>query len=375
MLPRRRVTCCFRPPSVTANSRKPDARRRHAMGGEQQTLPLPPLDAAWDPTLPTNDDDEYCWTPLQLAARGGDLDTMRKILHAHPCAAVNDSPRGYYGQTALQAACMQGHDEAVRLLVAAGADVHAMGGNNMQRNALQIACGQGNERVVDVLLDAGARVEERRSSSPRADGGVVSQRGRPSDTPTCSTAIVARYNGRTALQAASERGHERIVRRLLHLGADVNAPASPTAGLTALQAAASNGFTPIVRLLLRHGADANAAPARTKGHTALQGACLRGHLDVVDVLLNEAGADVDAWGGAWGGADEGGTALHAAAEKGHVDVVRRLLRAGADVNACGARRRQTAVQSAAAGGHEEVVRVLREWGARGGTGGGRFLFS
>ena len=125
---------------------------------------LPPLDAAWDPTLQTDDDDEYCWTPLQLAARGGDLETMRQLIDISPFT-VNDAPRGYYGQTALQAACMQGHEEAVRMLVDAGADVHYMGGSNIQRNALQIACGQGNEKIVDILLSAGARVEERSSSS------------------------------------------------------------------------------------------------------------------------------------------------------------------------------------------------------------------
>ncbi|KAI8202228.1 hypothetical protein K4K52_006636 [Colletotrichum sp. SAR 10_76] len=106
---------------------------------------LPPLDAAWDPTLQTDDGEEYCWTPLQLAANPG---------------AVNDPPRGYYGQTAIQAACMHGHEQAVQMLVDAGADIHFCGGNNFQRNALQIACGHGNEKVVEILLSAGAKVNE-----------------------------------------------------------------------------------------------------------------------------------------------------------------------------------------------------------------------
>lgn len=93
----------------------------------QTTTALPPLSAAWDPSLVTPDADEFCWTPLQLAARAGDVAEMRRILAESP-AAANDSPCGYYGQTALQTACMQGREAGVRLLLDAGADVHFAGG-------------------------------------------------------------------------------------------------------------------------------------------------------------------------------------------------------------------------------------------------------
>ncbi|KAI8290901.1 Ankyrin repeat domain-containing protein 17 [Colletotrichum sp. SAR11_57] len=225
---------------------------------------LPPLDAAWDPTLQTDDGEEYCWTPLQLAARGGELENIREILAANP-EAVNDPPRGYYGQTAIQAACMHGHEQAVQMLVDAGADIHFCGGNNFQRNALQIACGHGNEKVVDILLSAGAKVNE-----------VLSEPAHPAHGLPASSVVVTRYNGRTALQAAAERGHEHLVSRLLRLEADVNAPPSPTAGFTALQAAAGGGYMTILKLLLQHGADINGASAKYKGYTALQGACLGG---------------------------------------------------------------------------------------------------
>ncbi|KAH6880827.1 ankyrin repeat protein [Thelonectria olida] len=323
-------------------------------------ISLPPLDAAWDPTLQTDDGEEYCWTPLQLAARGGELDKIREILAANP-AAVNEPPRGYYGQTAIQAACMHGHEQAVQMLVDAGADIHFCGINNFQRNALQIACGHGNEKVVDVLLSAGAKVNEVLLTPARWVYGSPASSG-----------SVSRYNGRTALQAASERGHVHLVRRLLELGADVNAPPSATSGCTALQAAAAAGYMTILKLLLQHGADINGAPARHKGYTALQGACFRGHIEVVDLLLQE-GADIHALGGIYGD----GMALHAAAEKGRVDILQRLLTAGADVNACSFKRGrgQTALQSAVARGHDQAKQFLIDNGAVGRTGGGRFLFT
>ncbi|KAK2592747.1 hypothetical protein QQS21_009551 [Conoideocrella luteorostrata] len=339
--------------------------------------PLPAVDAAYDPTLLTEDTDEYCWTPLQLASRGGDLQTVREILEANPLAA-NEPARGYYGQTALQAACIHGHEDIVRLLVEAGADIHFSGGNNMQRNALQFACGQGNERVVEFLLSHGAEVNTLRDSRQGRVASSSTDRHRSINAAEASSSslssaspktAVTRYNGRTALQAASERGHAHLVGRLLNLGADVNAPPSSTAGLTALQGACVNGFAGIVSILLEHGADVNGAAAKYKGKTALQAACLKGHAGIVDMLL-DAGADVHALGGNNGDA----TALHAAAEAGNAAIVTRLVEAGANVNDGGGRG-QSPVQSAARNGREDVVQLLRGLGAVGRSGGGKLCFS
>lgn len=334
---------------------------------QQHQAILSPLDAAWDPSLPTEDIDEYCWTPLQLAARSGDLQAVRDIIFSSGPSAVNDPPRGYYGQTALQAACMQGHEDVVKHLLDAGADVHFCGGNNFQRTGLQIACGQGDETIVRLLLEAGSEV----NMSPATNHGirVLTQSHREAHSQP-KTFAFARYNGRSALQAASERGHLNIVKLLLEGGAEVNAPPSPVAGRTALQAAARGGFGPIVHLLLSLGAQANAPSARYKGITALQGACLQGNLVIVELLLN-SGADIQALGG---GYDGDGTALHAAAEKGHIEIVKKLIGAGADVNASSNRRGQTPIQGAMAGGHEIVVKYLRDLGAVGRTGGGFSIF-
>lgn len=326
---------------------------------ETPRISLPPIDAAYDPTLLTDDSDEYCWTPLQLAARGGHVAKVKDLLASTP-SAINDPPRGYYGQTALQAACIYGHEDVVRLLLAAGADVHFYGGNNMQRTALQFACGQGNETVVDMLLDNGAQV----NVAPCQPG----DQGR-APHPRKPTTIVTRYNGRTALQAAAERGHIRIVSKLLDLGADVNAPPSPTAGKTALSAAAGNGFAEIVELLLQYGAEVNAPSARYGGCTALQAACLYGNIGTVNLLIS-AGADIHALGGIYCDAN----ALHAAAERGHTEIIKILVEHGADVNAISARKGQTPIQCATRKGHAAAVQLLRELGAMGRATGGTSLF-
>ncbi|KAH3772477.1 uncharacterized protein LOC127845705 isoform X2 [Dreissena polymorpha] len=76
-----------------------------------------------------------------------------------------------------------------------------------------------------------------------------------------------------ALFIAAHRGHEKLVRRLLESGADVNA--STLLGRTPLHVAASQGHGNIVDLLLEHGADIDAEDET--GQNALNIAAKFGH--------------------------------------------------------------------------------------------------
>lgn len=151
-----------------------------------------------------------------------------------------------------------------------------------------------------------------------------------------------------------------MAKALLTLGADINAPASATAGLTAVQAAAVSGSMDLVKLFLSCGAEINAPACKYKGLTALQATAFYGHDSIVTMLLDN-GADVNAPGSSV----IGGTALHAAAEAGHEEIVQRLLDHGADVNSEAGWYGQTALQIAAAQGNEGIVHLLREKGAKG----------
>jgi hypothetical protein len=91
-------------------------------------------------------------------------------------------------------ACAATSRYVVGVLLGAGADVHAPGGNNFQRNALQLACSTANMQVVRMLLDAGAEV----NVGSRPWSGPITKSMKP---------IVSRYNGRTALQATAEQSH------------------------------------------------------------------------------------------------------------------------------------------------------------------------
>lgn len=95
----------------------------------------------------------------------------------------------------------------------------------------------------------------------------------------------SRHKWRSPLQLVAECGDYTLVKKLLHLGADVNAPAGRKLGATALQFAAIQGNFEILDLLLDAGADINAPRGHYEGRTAIEGAAEWGRLDMTSYLL------------------------------------------------------------------------------------------
>ncbi|KAJ9614643.1 hypothetical protein H2200_002780 [Cladophialophora chaetospira] len=91
---------------------------------------------------------------------------------------------------------------------------------------------------------------------------------------------------RTALAAAAETGDVDLVQYLLSKGAEVNTPAGPLYGATALQAAAFYGYLRIAQILLEHGAEIDAEPSPQGGWRAIEGAAMMGRIDMVKFLLD-----------------------------------------------------------------------------------------
>ncbi|KAJ9652747.1 hypothetical protein H2198_008019 [Neophaeococcomyces mojaviensis] len=150
-----------------------------------------------------------------------------------------------------------------------------------------------------------------------------------------------------ALQAASYRGHEKVVQILVDGGADVNTQGGRYG--TALQAASCGGHEKVVQILLNGGACVNAQGGEYGN--ALQAASVAGQATVAQMLLY-AGAAVNAPG-------YYGSALYAASYHGHEKVVQVLLNANADVNSRGGQY-GTALYAASARGYDKVVQMLIE---------------
>lgn len=175
---------------------------------------------------------------LSLAAENGSSLIIERLLKA---GADPDSglPEG---ETALMTAARTGRAEALRVLIAYGANVNARDGLQGQ-TALMWAAARNNADAVGLLLDAGADINARTANAVRSNRSVYGTMRQPA---TSFTALLFAVRG----------GHLNAVRLLLARGADVNDTLSD--GNSALVVAAANAHWQLANFLLDHGANPNA---------------------------------------------------------------------------------------------------------------------
>ncbi|CAB1331203.1 unnamed protein product, partial [Coregonus sp. 'balchen'] len=142
------------------------------------------------------------------------------------------------GNTALHEVSWHGFCQSVKLLVKAGADVHAR--NKAGNTALHLACQNANAKSARVLLLGGSRPDIKNNVGD-----------------TCLH-VAARYNhlamikillGDTALHVAAALNHKKTVQLLLEAGTDGNA--RNNAGKTALDKARDYNHKDVSLLLAR----------------------------------------------------------------------------------------------------------------------------
>lgn len=147
------------------------------------------------------------------ASASGDAARVRVALDDDPGLLNAYSNVGW---TPLHLAAFFGHDEAARLLLERGADVHAISTNRMENMPIHAAAANGQSRLVALLLDHGADVN-------------------------------TRSRGWSLLDLAVENGNEGLVQLLLIRGADTSAPMP--GGQAPLARAQQQGHDEIVALL------------------------------------------------------------------------------------------------------------------------------
>ncbi len=243
------------------------------------------------------------------------------------------------GMTALHFASRDGQMDAVRELVAGGADINAVTGSN-KTPPITEAILNANLDIAEFLLDNGADV-----NIPNGDGLL----------PLFATLDIQWRQNTWYPQpnVSEERAHYLdLMEEILAHGADVNARLGKRlwyrtfrysggwidpAGATALWRAAEANDVDAMRLLASHGA--NPTIPTTQGTTPLMVAAGYGftwqatnikpdsRIDVLRHLVEELGADVN-------GKDlQDYTALHGAAYVGDDDAIMYLVARGADVGA------------------------------------------
>ena len=294
------------------------------------------------------------------AAVAGDAEALRRLLERDP----NLYRAGYWYTQPIHFAVREGHLEAVRVLLEAGADPAAVGlsGDSL----ITVARDRGHEAVACLLEEVRA---ERGRTAPDLAGadhaihlaaaaGDVAQVEKLLDA---DPQLVHRGDGQggTPLHRAVGASAREVIELLLDRGADIHARHG--AGGPNAAGYAPVDFQPIdltlwgrrpdretARLLLSRGAD---------GDTVIAAAL--GDRERVTALLAQDPARIEE------ARPCGRRALSAAVEFGHEGIARMLLDRGADPNwpEGAAAPRGIALYAAARAGDQEMVELLLDHGA------------
>jgi ankyrin repeat protein len=362
----------------------------------------------------------YGVTPIALACENGSAPVVERLLKA----GVKANTTGPLGETALHLCARTGKPDAVRLLLANGALVDPIE-NWRGQTPLMWAAAEGHGDAMKVLIEAGADVnarssiinwERQRTEEPRdkwlPPGGLTPLLFAARDGRLAGAKVLLDHGAdinlvdpdrHTPLIIALSSGHFDVAGLLIERGADVNM--EDKVGQTALYAAvdahtvpASNRPAPketddtlssldVITMLLARGAKVDAAlraqlPYRTKldrggdgvlgsGTTPLIRAAKAADVAVIKLLL-EKGANATA------ATRNGVTAVMMAAnvnareedmtgrsktEKEIIESIKLLTAAGASVAGAEAQQGRTALHGAAMWGLTEVVKFLHASGA------------
>ena len=289
-------------------------------------------------------------SPLHYACVSGALDVVKMLVEAGAEVHATD----YQGRTCLTLVAECGHTDTVRYLVGLPV-VEINHGNNY--TALHCAVEKRCTDVVRVLIDAGADIEIKNNSG-RSPLHTACESGALDVVKMLVEAgagvRVANAEGATCLNLAAIFRHTETVRYLVGLP-EVDVNHRDEANETALYCAARNSHTTdMVRVLIDAGADIDID--NSDGRWPLHNACISGALDNVKMLVR-AGAGVCV-------TDNGGrTCLSLAAEWGHTDTVRYLVGLPEVEINYGSAVNYTALHCAVQKTCTDVVRVLIDAGA------------
>ena len=270
------------------------------------------------------------------AAERQDWEAVRALVAAGADVAATQPD----GATALHWVAHWNDGETAGRLIAADADVDAV--NDLGVPPLWIALDNANVDVALRLIDAGADPNARLPTGETvlmtaAQHGLGTIVGRLLERGA-DARLAEHERGQTALMWAAAGGHADVARRMLESGGGVRA--RTTGRFTALMFAARAGDLETVQLLLEAGADLEARAidgstpllVASRSTDALAGIDWRiipyasGH-EQTALYLIERGADVTA-------ADRlGRSALHAAVETNRPNLATALIAAGSDVDA------------------------------------------
>lgn len=260
---------------------------------------------------------ECCGSPaLHEAAKYGNANIVKALLD-HGVNVEIKSTRIYNTRTALKYACEGGFVDVVRVLLEHNANVIDV--DRLGQNSIVFAANSGHRDVVKLLLDQGVLDISKDYMTKALERAACKGFARVTE---CLLQRGVKNFG-DALHLSVQSGHCLVVNILLNYGADVNAIGQK--GSTPLQLAVTNRDEKMVRLLLHRGADVKAKSSDTMMpilHYVLFGSTYDGQ-SVIKILLDH-GADLEA------SDNNGNTALHFCWQGNQILY---LVKCGANFNA------------------------------------------
>ena len=295
----------------------------------------------------------FAWAGgIHKAAAKGDMGALEKALAAGNGAVNSVDDRG---RTPLMIAALNGHTDAVALLVKNGAKVNIHAEKDQQRTALHYAAWKGHTKTARLLLKKGALV-----SAPEVDGETPLHYAAASTPETLALlmengAEINRVSaiGTTPLYYAVLHGNAKTTAFLIKKGAAVKIKRDD--GLTLLHLAA-RGELPLdlVSAMVEKGLAVDGAT--DFGFTPLHYAVLGKRFDVASLLIKKgANPDHEAKGGE--------TPLMLAIRHGNDKMAALLLKSGAAAGALNTKTGTTPLTDAAGRGYSHIVNLLLQAGA------------
>lgn len=300
---------------------------------------------------------ETIWQVLN-AARDGDTPRLRQMLEDDPTLVKAE----FWYTPPLHFTVREGHLDATRLLLQAGADIFHRS-LYAQEPLLQMALDRGHDEVANLLR------EELRLRASSGNRHAIHDAVSAGDAETVETVLTNEpglanhgdHLGRSPLHYAVEAGDAGLVDLLIDRGADVDA-----SGFSSDDRLGGTGFRPVVSALWHHPywgqrndyAIARQLLARGARYSITVAAALGDEERVRELLASDPDLANDQEPG-------GKRPLSAAAERNHADIVKHLLDAGADPNLDEGPNcpRGFALWAAAHHGHFEVAKMLLDAGA------------
>lgn len=265
------------------------------------------------------------YTALMFAARRGQVNVIEALIneHANLEYTVTNELSPLFGSTALRLAVMNGHKEAVALLLVKKAWIHNLtlltaaelnysdilslllshscylstnltinAKDKLERTALMMVAKNGHSDFVTQLLKQGAEADLSDSSLTSTLMFAVESQSLEVVEQVLSylkndeNIAAADQNGFTALMMAAQDGSSEIVSELLTRLKQCSINAKDEDGSTALMIATEENKPEVIELLLSRLDDAAINTADKKGNTALILATKMGSVEITRLLLS-----------------------------------------------------------------------------------------